>query len=547
MKKLAVIIPAIAFGCLAASAQTTPADSIMNRTVVVEQQYNPDIVDAQKINAVPKVTEITVSPKAVEYDNNMMPAKTIPAGIMNPYTAEETQNDAYKGYVRFGYGIQGNLDIRANYLMTPTTADKLNVLFDMGGRSGKLHKVGEEGKWKSHYYRTQAAANYVHQFKKLDMDIAADVSLSNFNNSPQYPSSDKQKRFTAGAGHIGFASTSDELPVQFTAETNLMLYSRAHPEISASALKETLVRTKANITGSIAEEQTIGLALTMNNRFLNGYKDYKDYTTLLLNPYYVLGSDNWKLHLGLNVDVAMSYGDKFNLSPDVTASYTFAQSYVLYAQATGGRIMNDFRRLEIYNPHAALPQFQVNDSYERINAMLGLKASPATGLWFNIYGGYQDIKDDLLAVSDRIIGLPETLLHIYYHTNTNNVYGGANVSYNYKDAFRMNLNAKYQHWDDNPLMQHMLKPEMTLEAQAAFSPTNGLNIHLAYQYIQRTKPDSGKRPDAVNNLTAGFDYQLLKGVSIYARAHNILNSKYSYYLGYMDQGISVLGGLSFRF
>ena len=33
---------------------TQPKDTTMNRTVVVEQEYNPDILDASKVNVLPK-------------------------------------------------------------------------------------------------------------------------------------------------------------------------------------------------------------------------------------------------------------------------------------------------------------------------------------------------------------------------------------------------------------------------------------------------------------------------------------------------------------
>ena len=48
-------------------AQTTqPKDTTMNRTVVVEQEYNPDIMDASKVNVLPKMEEPTVSKKEEE-------------------------------------------------------------------------------------------------------------------------------------------------------------------------------------------------------------------------------------------------------------------------------------------------------------------------------------------------------------------------------------------------------------------------------------------------------------------------------------------------
>ena len=49
---LAISIPS------ALQAQTTqPKDTTMNRTVVVEQEYNPDIMDASKVNVLPKVED----------------------------------------------------------------------------------------------------------------------------------------------------------------------------------------------------------------------------------------------------------------------------------------------------------------------------------------------------------------------------------------------------------------------------------------------------------------------------------------------------------
>lgn len=66
-------------------AQTTQSkDTTMTRTVVVEQEYNPDIMDASKVNVLPKVEEPTVSKKEVEYATTFFPATSVPAGLMRP-------------------------------------------------------------------------------------------------------------------------------------------------------------------------------------------------------------------------------------------------------------------------------------------------------------------------------------------------------------------------------------------------------------------------------------------------------------------------------
>lgn len=175
-------------------AQTTqPKDTTMTRTVVVEQEYNPDIMDASKVNVLPKVEEPTVSKKEVEYATTFFPATSVPAGLMRPYTGKEVQPGTTPGYVRAGYGNYGNLDILANYLFRLSQKDKLNVRFQMDGMDGKLTlPFTDSKKWNAFYYRTRANVDYTHQFDKLDLNIAGNFGLSNFNFQPESVNS-KQK------------------------------------------------------------------------------------------------------------------------------------------------------------------------------------------------------------------------------------------------------------------------------------------------------------------------------------------------------------------
>ena len=50
--------------------------------------------------------------------------------------------------------------------------------------------------------------------------------------------------------------------------------------------------------------------------------------------------------------------------------------------------------LETFCPYGQVSS-QPDATYEQINAAIGFKASPAIGLWLNLYGGYQNLKDDL--------------------------------------------------------------------------------------------------------------------------------------------------------
>lgn len=548
---LATLMP---FALQAQTQQTK--DTTMTRTVVVEQEYNPNIMDASKVNVLPKVEEPAVVKKKAEYAVTPLPATTIPMGMMSPYLISKMQPNTTPGYIRAGYGNYGNLDVFANYLFRLSDKDKLNVRFQMDGMDGELDMPEEKLTWDAYYYRTRANIDYTHQFSRIDFNLAANFGLSNFNLAPYEPG--KQK-FTEGDFHIGLKSTDESYPVQFKAETNLMMYNRQNNNtlLFSDALGETQIHTKGVVSGAISDEQTINIGADIRNIFYT--KDFKtedlpvyeDRTTLALNPYYELNNDSWRLHIGANVDFSFGAGKTLRVSPDVTAQYVFSDSYVLYAQATGGKMVNDLRRLERISPYL-LPLGTIHDTYEQLNATIGFKASPCTGLWLNLYGGYQDLKDDAFQMqqADEETVDGETAYYQFQDlgfTNSHNVYAGLKISYDYKDIFAFTIDGTYRNWDAKEEYALLLKPAYELKFDATLRPVKGLGIHLGYNYAGREEIKDLGKLSAINNLYAGAEYNVFKGVSVYARLNNLLNQEYQYYLGYPTEGFNFLGGLSFRF
>jgi hypothetical protein len=553
-------------------AQTTqPKDTTMNRTVVVEQEYNPDIMDASKVNVLPKVEEPTVSKKEVEYATTFFPATSVPAGLMNPYTGKEIQPESAPGYVRAGYGNLGNLDILANYLFRLSKKDKLNVRFQMDGMDGKLTLPYTDGeKWNAFYYRTRANVDYTHQFNKLDLNIAGNFGLSNFNFLPG--SVNSKQKFTSGDFHAGIHFIDETAPLRFNAETNLLMYERQHNMISENdantAIKETIIRTKGDVTGAINDQQSVTIALEMNNLLYSGYTKnpstgdeyFKNYTTLLVNPYYELNNDDWKLHIGANVDLSFGFDKSFRISPDVTAQYIFSDSYIVYAKATGGKKLNDFRRLENICPYGELPNVgtlsswgyiqRPVDTYEQINGSVGFKASPYPGVWFNVYGGYQNLKNDLSYFALDSDNSRSDFYLSFIHDNTDNFYLGSEISYDYKDIVGISAKYTYRNWDSKTEKYLLaVKPVSELSFNVRIHPISALNVNLGYDYVDREeiKLDDYSSMSAINDLHIGANYNIFKGISVYAQVHNLLNKKYQYYLGYPAKGFNFLGGLSFRF
>lgn len=571
MKRNLSIVGSLALAALmplSLHAQTpTRKDTTMNRTVVVEQEYNPDIMDASKVNVLPKVEAPAVSKKVVEYATTLSPATSIPADQMPPYTGIETQSGSNPGYVRAGYGNYGNLDLLANYLFRLSSKDKLNVRFQMDGMDGKL-TLPEEGKWNAFYYRTRANVDYIHQFNNMDLNIGGNFGLSNFNYLPG--SINNKQKFTSGDLHGGLSFTDETAPLQFNAETGLLMYSRQHNMINDArdtSLKETIWRINGNVSGVINDEQLINIALTMNNFWYGGYtshqetgdKFFKNYAALNLNPYYEFNSDDWKIHAGAHVDLSFGFDKAFRVSPDITAQYNFSDSYIVYAKATGGKLFNDFRRVEEICPYSELPYTQTMDmspsaaythrpydTYEQINGTLGFKASPYPGVWFNVFGGYQNLKNDLSYIMSPFT---DSYSLTFIQGDTHNAYAGGEISYDYKDMVTISAKYIYRGWNakDEVLALLVTKPESELSFDIRVRPLPALTINLGYDYISRKKVTGYIKMAAVSDLHIGASYNVFKNVSVYARVNNLMNKKYQNYLGYPVEGFNFLGGLSFQF
>ena len=532
---------------LTANAQTQPNDTTMNRVMVVETEYTPEIMDAQKINILPEIVPTVVTKKEVEYAIIASPATEVPIETLQPLIVNEKAPRPKTGFVRLGAGNYGNVDVMANYLFLITPQDKLDLFFQLDVMKGKLDQDNTTERWKSHYYRTRAAVNFTHQFEKVDFNIAANFWVSNFNYLPT--NCTNLQRFTSGDLHVAVKSTDSKLPLQFIAETNAMLYQRKMNLFNNGAMTETRVKTKGDVWGVITEEQNVGVALEMNNLLYQG-EGLRDYTTVDLNPYYTLMNDSWNLRLGAHVDFSLGRGKALRAAPDVNIELIFAESYVAYVKATGGRILNDFRHLEVENPYASI-NHQLSSTYEQLNASLGIKGSPLIGMWFHVFGGYQELKDDNYSwyTNSTPINPEDSQLYqviTYNTTNTKNAFGGATVSYDYREMINVSATAIYRHWKADFDWALLYKPMFELNLNADYSPIRNLLINANFQYIERPKIDK-LQVGQVSSLNVGANYQFYKGISVFGKINNLLGKKYQWYFTYPTEKFNFLVGLSCKF
>ena len=278
----------------------------------------------------------------------------------------------------------------------------------------------------------------------------------------------------------------------------------------------------------------------------------KNYTLVQLNPYYTIKNDDVSLRLGAHVDVQAGHDGGVNFAPDVKLAYTFADSYVIYVQALGGSRLNDFRTLNDMSPYWAQLS-QLRTSSTPLDAGIGLKASPVSGLGFHLYGGYRITKNELFSLPGiESFALADATHYTYNFLLQDKAkvgYGGASISYAYKDWIDFTLQGTYYGWNtdsDNELLL-ALKPEFAVGFYARSRIMKDLHIALDYRYEGRKDIAGQSITDPINSLSVSAEYELLNRITVFARLNNLLNKNYITETGYPVQEFNVMAGISVRF
>jgi hypothetical protein len=419
-----------------------------------------------------------------------------------------------KGHLEAGYGNRNNVDVKAGYLFDLTSRDKLKADFTLTGMKGAVRndKIYE---WNDVMdYNTHAALDYRHDFMSHTLSVGGNLDVRNFDRFYF-----RKQNFTAYDVHLGFRSTDKDAALQYHAEVAMLKYERKYYNLILTGLSETIWRVRGGASFRLSDTEQVGMDVEVSPTSYGKYgfvhepdkpKEndlLKDYTPLQLNPYYRLQRGAWDIRIGAHLDASFGYGKKFYASPDVSVSYQISPNYMLYAEAKGGRIDNDFRRLARLNPYAAgveeeyylkeesrslyeaphndeggyfreekygVRNVQPEATYEQLNAAIGLKASPFEGFQLHLYGGYQILQNDMASIEDiqeKVYDTPngafivhgdedipeaqapwkryareQVIVSSLLQMDSRNLYLGADIRYDYRKWLSLQVQAVYRHW-----------------------------------------------------------------------------------------------------
>ena len=556
-----------------AMAQVQQKDSTLNRTVVVENQYNPQVMDAFKVNVLPKVEEPAVAKKHIDYATSLSPLTSYGFEPMGVITRDIQQKGARRGYLRGAYGSSNRTDVKAAYLWDMSERDRLDVMGSFYGHSGDAELPVEGGgiEENQRFYRGNIGLEYTHLFNNVKFNLGGSFANQVFNyrfvddgsadKHPDYTLNSRNQHFLMGDGHLGLQSVEGKHPLDFDVTVGFNGFKRKYFRANMVDFLQKKIYAQGGVSGALQDDQRVGIDFGVSHLMYTApdylasegtnsgpLYDLNNSTLIQLNPYYTIQTENLNVRLGAHVDIQTKVGSGLKVSPDVKLDYTFCDSYVLYVQALGGTQQSDFNYLNQVSPYWD-QSVQLKPIYTMFDAQAGLKASPVNGLGLKLYGGYRFTKYDLFVTTNvyRSFG---ALLNSQLNQEKSKVfYAGAGIDYDFRDVFSFGVKGQYNNWklgNKENISFLALKPEFTIGANVRTKVYRGLHALADFRYEKRKKV-AGKSLDAVNFLKLGAEYNYTDRVSVYVHANNLLNRAYLTETGYPELGVNVVGGVSFTF
>ena len=102
---------------------------------------------------------------------------------------------------------------------------------------------------------------------------------------------------------------------------------------------------------------------------------------------------------------------------------------------------------------------------------------------------------------------------------------------------KLSADVRYDFWHCNNDYLLVMKPMLTVDANAEFRLIEHLTMRVGYNFTLYTKSESRGRISNRNDLYARVSYQINKRFGAYIQGNNLLNDKYYEYAGYLARGI----------
>ena len=524
-------------------------DVLPSRSLTIEGSYNPSMSDQGKIMPVPERPRTERQATTVSYRTEANPHQgyeRTPMGVFGEQS-DDIKENSYYGLIRLGYGLRNVTDGLLDAGWKISDRDLLTISGLMDGWSTK-----PDGQWKSKMFNSDLKLEYSHRFDSLTVGLYGAYGHSGFNYREGKDTTAALLALSdLGVGinraEAGLWLNGEFRKVDWHLSAGMQWYTRKGMTVNGVGLSdsERLLRIDAG-----AELPLFGGTAGLDYRQKTASYDwtglygatYGNFTTLTLSPYWKITWRDIETRLGLNMDIRTGAGNKFLLSPMVTAQYNVNEQIKVFAGVTGGIKDNSMRTLAGISPYWSEVS-RIRDGYELMNASIGASYSQGTWLTLSLRGGYRHTIDDLFqTVQDSLI-----ITSLLSQEGSDVFYARLDADMQFADRAQVKMDLTCNGYTGK-YSEGLLALKPVVEG-SLFGKVNiipGLDAMVTYRAMVFGKVD-GTRMPMVNDLALTVDYDFRPNLSFYLTGNRLAGGNYYYYAGYRAIKPSVLVGATYRF
>lgn len=569
MKKTSILMAALAFS--AGLFAQTP-DSLLRRQLELERDFNPSLLDADKINSLPALREPAVQKANTNY-STWAGRTTPPLEIALPRPADIMTEIPYslkKGYLSFQAGNYANLDGAFGYRFVEQAKHNLAFTFLHNSTNGDINYVQDSDPAGNTAYLMDNLGKLAYRYDAdamlFDMEVSYLHALFNYYGNTfgheRYFDNENQRLGVFNA-RLGLQSKeSDRLNYRGSLDFSNFSTKFGYT-LNGEPIRGNQLNAMAGFDKPFRDINTkIGIDGSLFTTFYQG--DFDNYFLLNASPYIRFGELNRSARLGVNVLFQDADKMRIRVAPNVKLHWGLTDHTSLYANILGGfqnntflEMMNESRYFLSYTP--------VKPAFSIIDIDGGIKIGEINGFRFDIFGGYRKTDDAHFLVhhGQEVIGgdvlgnFREVLSPVYgslSHTHIgglfqSNIWAPLDLSLllkkNFYDVTDMTI---YGVQVADPKAYN--KPGLEIELTGSLEVNENLHFSMNYYFANdRWSYYEGQNSemDNINDLNMGASYRISDAFSFSVKANNMMNQQYDLWYGHPSQGFSLMGGFTFLF
>ncbi|MBB2145545.1 hypothetical protein GM921_08625 [Pedobacter sp. LMG 31464] len=553
----------LAAGTFIAKAQDVkPPEKAVTEEVEIIRPYKPVLAEAVKLRRSPDLDNIktykakfnyTLTDRKLELNSDIQK-------LQAQQLADERATELINNYVKGGIGSLSTLLAEAYVNIGRDEALQAGAFFRHFSQEGKLNKQNDNTQQLSVFGRS--IGNKATLSGRLNYERHGLYFYGNDDARPTLnPNPERQVlNFFELEGEAVNKYTGDENALSYAAKVNAYMFSDKFDA------KEQALTLTGYLNKRISSFN-VGLAAAAEIGNTKGFSTSVSNNLLRLNPYLKLQAKGVKITAGINF--VQEFGDfsSTRIFPAITADFTLIPDFLqIFGEVKGDVNRNTLKNFTDENPFLN-SNIAIQNSVEKISISAGIKGTGGPGFGYKARFYSKKITDMPLFVNNFT---DFNKFDVIYDFGTMKLLGlEGEISVQVSDDLKWTGKLNIEDYKAAAEQESYFKPQLRIGSNLFYTYNKKLNFNasIAIQGDSNAKvytadpitsagtyppiPDFTKE-SIVNvkgfvDLGIGADYKINNKFSVFAKANNLLNTKYSKFLYYRMNGLNIFGGLTYSF